>query len=118
MHRGEVRFPIPTRPRRRWQALDFILAYALNDDGASGRVVEPAGEDFLIFRRVVPALARRCVGEFEDDDAFGLRSALDQFGCTGAGQEATAILLDRGADRRLGQGSIASGLVISSSTTK
>jgi hypothetical protein len=56
------------------------LAHALDDERAAGRVVESHGQDFLVFRRIVPALDRRDIGEFEDDDAFGLRSAFDQFG--------------------------------------
>jgi hypothetical protein len=55
---------------------DFRLAHALDDEGAARQVVEPHGQDILVFRRIVPALNRRLVGEFEDDDAFGLRSAL------------------------------------------
>ena len=76
------------------------LADALNNKGAARRVVDPAGQDFLVFGGIVPALERRFVREFEDDDAFGLGSAFDQFGCAGAGQEAAAILRDRGPDRR------------------
>ena len=94
------------------------LAYALDDEGAAGRVVEPHGQDFLVFRRIVPALDRRGVGEFEDDDAFRLRSALDQFGRAAPGQVAAAILRNRGGDRRLGQGSIPAWLVVSSSAMK
>src|SRR5215472_9622051 len=77
-----------------------MLADALDDEGACGRVVEPAGQDFLVLGRVVPAPERCRVGEFQDDDPFWLWPAFDQFGRAGAGEEATAILLDRGADRR------------------
>jgi hypothetical protein len=94
------------------------LVYALDDEGASGRVVEAHAQDFLVFRRIVPALHRRNVGEFEDDDAFGLRSAFDQFGRAAPCQVAAAILRDRGGDRRLGQGSIPAWLVVSSSAMK
>src|SRR5438046_937449 len=68
------------------------LAYALDDKGPAGRVVEPAGQDFLVFRGIVPAPERRFVGEFDENDAFGLRSALDQFGGAAPCQEAAAIL--------------------------
>jgi hypothetical protein len=78
----------------------FALAHALDDEGAAGRIVEPHGQDFLVFGRIVPALHRRSVGEFEDDDPFRLRSAFDQCGRAAAGQEAAAILLQRGVDRR------------------
>ena len=57
------------------------LACAFDDEGAAGRVVEPARQDFLVFRRVVPALHRGPVGDFEGDNPFQLRSAFDQFGC-------------------------------------
>jgi hypothetical protein len=76
----------------------FALAHALDDEGASGRVVEPHGQDFLVSRRIVPALDRLLVGEFEDDDPFRLRSAFDQFGRAAPCQEAAAILFERGAD--------------------
>src|SRR5215472_8725275 len=39
----------------------YYLAYALDDEGAAGRVVEPGRQDFLVFGRVVPALERRFV---------------------------------------------------------
>ena len=39
----------------------YYLAYALDDEGAAGRVVEPGRRDFLVFGRVVPALERRFV---------------------------------------------------------
>jgi hypothetical protein len=35
---------------------------------------------YLVFGRIVPALDRLFVGEFEDGDPFRLRSAFDQFG--------------------------------------
>ena len=76
------------------------LADALDNEGACGRVVEPAGQDLLVFRRIVPALERRRVAEFQDGDALRLGPALDQFGGAGPYEEAAAILLDRGADRR------------------
>ena len=77
-----------------------LLAYALDDEGATGRVGEPHRQDFLVFRRIVPALHRFRVGEFEDDDPFRVRSAFDQFSGATAGQEAAAILRKRGVDRR------------------
>ena len=74
--------------RRGHQAVRFDpLADALDDEGACGRVVEPGGEDFLVFGGIVPPLDRSFVGEFKDDDAFGLRPALDQFGGSGPGEE-------------------------------
>jgi hypothetical protein len=78
----------------------YRLAYAFDNEGAAGRVVEPARQYFLIFGRIVPALHRRRVREFEDDDPFGRRSAFDEFGGAAAGQEAAAILRNRGGDRR------------------
>src|SRR5215469_4767752 len=77
----------------------FFLTHALDDEGACGRVVEPGGQDFLVFGGMVPALERSSVGEFQDNDAFGLRPALDQFGRAGQNEVAAAILFDRGADR-------------------
>jgi hypothetical protein len=56
------------------------LAYALDDEGASGRVVDPARQDLLVFGQTVPAFDRLFVGEFEDDDPFRLRFAFDQIG--------------------------------------
>src|ERR1700732_840156 len=78
--------------RTRYQSQIFALAHALNDEGASGRVVEPHGQDFLVFGRIVPALDRLLVGEFEDDDAFRLRSAFDQFGRAAPWHVPAAIL--------------------------
>jgi hypothetical protein len=82
-------------------ALCHALTRAFHNEGAAGGVVEPHGEDFLVFGRIVPALYRRRVGEFEDDDPFRLRSAFDQFGRAAPCQIASAILRDRGGDRRL-----------------
>src|SRR5262249_22132185 len=82
-------WPIPLRS----------LPHALDDEGACGRVVEPARQDLLVFGRIVPALECGTVGEFQDNDAFGLWPAFDKFGGAGPGEEAAAILLDRGADR-------------------
>jgi hypothetical protein len=58
---------------------DGWLTPALDDEGAAGRIVEPARQDFLVFRGIVPALERRRIGEFEDDDPLGFRPAFDQF---------------------------------------
>jgi hypothetical protein len=76
-----VRFAL-TRPpscsRTGAPCLDALgLAHAFDDDGAAGRVVEPAWQDLLVFGRVVPALERRRVGEFEHDDPCRLRPALE-----------------------------------------
>jgi hypothetical protein len=76
------------------------LAHALDDEGAAGRIVEAHRQYLLVLRRIVPALHRCGVGEFEDDHPFRLRSALDQFGSAAAGPVAAAILRDRGGDRR------------------
>jgi hypothetical protein len=96
--KSEGRLSTLSRPPERVPSVRFDpLAHALNDEGASGRVVEPAWQDLLVFRRVVPALERSFVGEFQDDDAFGLRLAFDQFGRAGPRQETAAILLDRRA---------------------
>jgi hypothetical protein len=93
-----------TPPSRSGRHLSRIrrarLAYALDDECASGRVVEPHGQDFLIFWRIVPALDRRGVREFKDDNAFGLRSAFDQFSRAAPAEEAAALLFKRGGDRR------------------
>src|SRR5689334_17712170 len=67
-------------PRTGAPSLMAWLACALDDEGAGGRVIETAGQDFLVFGGIVPAPERRLVGEFDDDDAFGLRPAFDQFG--------------------------------------
>ena len=80
--------------------LNTLVSYALDDKGARGRIIEAARQDFLVFGGIVPALERSRVGEFQDDDAFGLRPAFDQFGRAGPRQETAAILLDRRADRR------------------
>src|SRR6516162_6446095 len=85
----------------RWSYLQgYVLAHALDNEGTAGRIVEASGQDFLVFGGIVPALERRFVSEFKNDDAFGLRPAFDQFGGSCPRQEAAAILLDRGADRR------------------
>src|SRR6266478_125742 len=76
------------------------LAHAFDDEGTAGRVGEPGRQYFLVFRRIVPALHRRDVGEFEDDHPFRLRSAFGQFGSTAPGQVAAAILCDGGGNRR------------------
>jgi len=57
--------------------LSFVSpAHALDNKGSADRVVELAGEDFLVFEAIVPTLERRLVGEFQDDDAFRLRPFL------------------------------------------
>src|SRR5262249_12702260 len=76
------------------------LTCALDGKGAGSRIVEPARQDFLVFRRIVPALEPRGVGEFDDDNTFRLRPTFDQFGLAAADQKATPILLDSRADRR------------------
>src|SRR5260370_9681477 len=76
------------------------LAHAFDDEGTAGRIGEPDRQYFLVFRRMVPALHRRGVGEFENDDSLRLQSALDQFGGAASRQVAAAILCDRGGSRR------------------
>src|SRR5712691_3532625 len=71
---------------------------AFDDEGAAGAVGEAARQDLLELGRVVPALHRGSVGEFEDDDGFRLRAALDQLGGAAPGQEAAAILRQCGGN--------------------
>ena len=73
------------------------LVGAFDDEDAAGRVGEPDRQNFLVFRRVVPAFRRCGIGEFEDDDPLWLGSAFDEFGGAAAGQVAAAILGDRRA---------------------
>ena len=69
-----------------------LLTHALDRKDATDRVGKPNPENFLVLRRIVPALHCRQVRKLEDDDLFQLRSTFDQLRRSAAGKKAATIL--------------------------
>jgi hypothetical protein len=44
--------------------------HALNGEKPAGTIVEPEGQDFLVFRRIPPKVERGGIGKFHDDNGF------------------------------------------------
>jgi hypothetical protein len=75
-----------------------FLVYTLENEEAAGRVVQPARQNLLVFRSIVPALQGGGVREFDDDNRLGLRSTFNQLGGATPNEEASAILGDSGSE--------------------
>src|SRR5207237_9737965 len=83
------------QPRWRSRFREYLCgrarSRALDDKDAEARILEPARQDLLVLRRVVPTLDRGGIGEFENDDALCFGLALDELGGAAPPDDAAAL---------------------------